>query len=217
MPSNYIILSHSLHFLFSIFPSISIFSNELVLYIRWPKYWSFSISPSNEYSWFISFRIDWFNLHIVQFSSVLSLSRVWLFPTARQGSLSFTNSQSLLKPISTESVMKSNISSSVIPFFSHLQSFPASGSFQMSQFFASGGQSTGVSASKSVFPMNIHDWSPCSSRDSQESSPNHRSNASIMWCSAFFIVQRSHPYMTTGKKNSLDYTDLCWQSNIPAF
>ena len=125
MPSNYIILSHSLHFLFSIFPSISIFSNELVLYIRWPKYWSFSISPSNEYSWFISFRIDWFNLHIVQFSSVLSLSRVWLFPTARQGSLSVTNSQSLLKPISTESVMKSNYLILCHPFLLPPSIFPS--------------------------------------------------------------------------------------------
>ena len=52
------------------------------------------------------------------------------------------------------------ISSSVFPFFSHLQSFPASGSCQMSQFFASGGQSIGVSASTSVLPMNIQDWSP---------------------------------------------------------
>ena len=52
------------------------------------------------------------------------------------------------------------ISSSVIPFSSHLQSFPASGSFPMSQFFASGGQSIGVSASASVLPMNIQDWSP---------------------------------------------------------
>ena len=61
------------------------------------------------------------------------------------------------------------ISSSVIPFSSCLQSFPASGSFQVSQFFASGGQSIGASAS--VFPMNIQNWFPCSPRNSQESSP----------------------------------------------
>jgi len=54
----------------------------------------------------------------------------------------------------------STISSSVIPFFSHLKSFPASGSFQMSQFFASGGQNTGVSASASVLPLNIQNWFP---------------------------------------------------------
>ena len=71
------------------------------------------------------------------------------------------------------------ISSSVIPFSSCLQSFPASGSFQISQFFTSGGQTIGVSASASVLPMNIQDWfplgltfgPPCSLRDSQESSP----------------------------------------------
>ena len=63
------------------------------------------------------------------------------------------------------------ISFSVVPFSSCPQSFPASGSFLRSQFFASGGQSFGVSASTSVLPMNTQDWSPCSPRDSQESSP----------------------------------------------
>ena len=50
----------------SVFPSIRIFSSELALHIRWPKYWSFGINPSNEYSWLISFRIDWFDLLAVQ-------------------------------------------------------------------------------------------------------------------------------------------------------
>ena len=68
MPSNHLILCQSLLLLPSIFPSIRVFSNELVLRIRWPKYWSFSfsISPSNENSGLISFRIDWFILLIVQ-------------------------------------------------------------------------------------------------------------------------------------------------------
>ena len=68
MPSNHLILCHPLLFLPSIFPSIRVFSNESVLRIRWPKYWSFSfsISPSNEYSGLISFRIDWFDLLAVQ-------------------------------------------------------------------------------------------------------------------------------------------------------
>ena len=65
MPSNHLILCHPL-LLSSIFPSISVFSNESVLHIRWPKYWSFSISPSNEYSGLISFRMDWFDLLAVQ-------------------------------------------------------------------------------------------------------------------------------------------------------
>ena len=70
MPSNHLILCHPLLLLPSIFPSIRVFSSESVLCIRWPKYWSFSfsirISPSNEYSGLISFRIDWFDLLSVQ-------------------------------------------------------------------------------------------------------------------------------------------------------
>ena len=127
-------------------------------------------------------------------SSIQSLSRVQLFAipwtTAHQASLSITDSWSLLKLMSIRSVIPPTISSPVVPFSSHLQSFPASGSFPMSQFFTSGSQSIGVSASASVLPMNIQDWfpmniqdwifrteysgligSPCSPRDSQESSP----------------------------------------------
>ena len=66
--SNHLILCPSLLFLPSIFPSIRVFSSELAFHIRWPKYWSFSfsISPANEYSGWISFRIDWFDLLAVQ-------------------------------------------------------------------------------------------------------------------------------------------------------
>ena len=68
MPSNHLILCHPLLLLPSIFPHIRVFSNESALCIRWPKYWifSFSISPSNEYSGLISFRIDWFDLLAAQ-------------------------------------------------------------------------------------------------------------------------------------------------------
>ena len=66
MPSNHLILCHPLLFLPSIFLSIRVFSNKSALCIRCPKYWSFSISPSNEYSGLISFRIDWFDLLVVQ-------------------------------------------------------------------------------------------------------------------------------------------------------
>ena len=79
---------------------------------------------------------------------------------ACQASLSITNSQSLLKLMSIKLVMPSNISSSVVPFSSRLQSFPASGSYPVSQFFASSGHSIGVSASASVLSMNIQDWFP---------------------------------------------------------
>ena len=106
----------------SIFPSIRVFSNESVLHIRWPKYWSFSfnISPSDEYSGLISFRIDWLDLLAVQ------------------GTL-----KSLLQ--------------------------------------------------------------------------HHTSKASILQCSAFLIVQLSHPGYDYWKNHSFDKTDLCWQSNVSAF
>jgi len=108
MPSNHLILCHPLLLLPSIFPSIRVFSNKSALRIRWPKYWSFSISisPSNEYSWLVSFRMDWFDLLAVQ----------WTL-------------KSLLQ--------------------------------------------------------------------------HHSSKASILQCSAFFMVQLSHPYMTTGKTRAL--------------
>ena len=66
MPSNHLILCSPLLLLPSIFPSIRVCSNELALHIRRPKYWSFSISPSNEYSWLISFRVDWLDLIALQ-------------------------------------------------------------------------------------------------------------------------------------------------------
>ena len=101
------------------------------------------------------------------------------------------------------------ISSSV--FSSRLQYFPASGSFQMSQFFASGGQSIRVSASASVLPKSIQDWFPLGLTGWISLQPkglksllqNHSSKASILWHSAFFIVQLSHPYITTGKTIAL--------------
>ena len=75
MLSNCFILCHPLLFLPSIFPGIKIFSNESALHIRWPKYWSFScsISPSNEYSGLISFRMDWLDLFAVQGTTLMSL------------------------------------------------------------------------------------------------------------------------------------------------
>ena len=78
MPCNHLTLCHPLLLLPSIFPSIRVFSNESVLHIRWPKYWSFSfsISPSNEYSGLISFRMDWFDLESKGFSRVFSNTAV---------------------------------------------------------------------------------------------------------------------------------------------
>ena len=106
MPSNHLILCHPILLLPSIFPSIRVFSNESALCIRWPTYWSFSISPSNKYSGLISFKIDWLDLLAVQ------------------GTL------------------------------------------------------------RSLFQ-------------------HHSSKASILWHPAFFMVQLSHPYITTGKTTAL--------------
>ena len=109
------------------------------------------------------------------------------------------------------------ISSSVVPFSSCSQSLPASESFPMSQIFAWGGQSTGVSASASVLPVNTQDWSPSEwTRRSvglldllaiqgtfTSLLQHHSSKASILRFSAFFIVQLSQPYSTTGKTIAL--------------
>ena len=109
-------------------------------------------------------RVNVFSFMRVQFSSVQSLSRVQLCETpwiaAHQPSLSITNSRSLRKLTSIESVMPSSHLILCCPLPSCPQSLPESGSFQMTQLFASGGQSTGVSASTSVLPMNTQDWSP---------------------------------------------------------
>ena len=105
-----------------------------------------------------------FSFHLDKPLVVQSLSRVQLFATpwtaAHQASLSITNSWTLLKLMSIESVMPFNHLVLVISFSSCLQSFPVSGSFQMSQLFASGGQSIGASASTSAHPMNIQDCFP---------------------------------------------------------
>ena len=142
MPSNHLILSHPLILLPSMFPSIRVFSNESSLHIRWPKYWSFSINS-------------------VQFScSVVSNS-------LRPQGLQHTRPPC---PSPTPGVYPNScplsqwchptISSSVIHFSSCLQTLPALGSFPRRQFYASGGQSIGVSASASVLPMSIQGWFP---------------------------------------------------------
>ena len=129
---------------------------------------------------------------------------------ACQASLSIINSWSLLKLMSIDWECHPTISSSVVPFSSCPQSFPAPGSFPKSQFFTSGGQSIGVSASTSVLPMNIQDWFPLGWTDWNslqskrlKSLQHHSSKASILWYYEFFIVQLSHPHMTTGKTIAL--------------
>ena len=234
MLSNHLILCRPLLFLPSIFPRIKVFSSESALHIKCPKYWSFSfsISPSNEYSVLISFRMDWLDLLAFQgtlksllqlHSSKAAISQCSAFFRVQLSHLYMTDAEAevqiLWPPVgknwliakdlypgkdwgqeekeycSVESSLVSDplrphglqhtrlpcpsatpgacsnsypsswwchpsISSSVVPFSSCLQSFPASGSFPMSQFFASGGQSSGASASASILSMNIWDWFP---------------------------------------------------------
>ena len=138
-----------------------------------------------------------------KFSSVQPLSHVWLFATpARQASLSITNAQSLLKLMSTESVMPSSHLILCRPLSSCPQTLPASGSFPMSQHFAWGGHSIEVSALASVPPKNIKDWSPSEwtgwillavQGTLQSLLQHYSSKTPILRCSAFFIVQLSHP------------------------
>ena len=219
MPSSHLILCRPLLLLPPIPPSIRIFSNESVLCIRWPKYWSlsFSISPSIEHPGLISFRVYWLDLLAVQGTlksllhhhsskaSILQCSAFfivqlshaymstgktialirWTFVgslmsllfnmLSQFSSVQFSHSvmsnslrphewQHARPPYPSPTPITNScpscwwcqpaISSSVIPFSSCPQSLPASGSFSISQLFASGGQSIGVSASVSVLPMN---------------------------------------------------------------
>ena len=123
--------------------------------LNWSR--SYSLIPGNTSAHFLI-------QDVFQFSLVQLLSRVQLFVTpwtaAHQASLSNTNSWSCSNSCPLSRWCHPTISSSVVPFSSHLQSFPASGSFPVSQFFASGGQSVGASASAAVLPMNIQDWFP---------------------------------------------------------
>ena len=107
------------------------------------------------------------------------------------------------------------ISSSVIPFSSCLQSFQASGPFPMSWLFASGGLSIAASASASALPMNIQYWpvwSPCSSRDSWESSPVPQFESTSSLVLILLFVSTLTSIDDYWKNHSFDYMDLCWQS-----
>ena len=151
------------------------------------------------------------------YQSVQSLSCVWLFVTpwtpACHASLSITNSQSLLKLMSIELVMKSNhlilCLSRSPPAFNLSQNW---GLFQVVRSSYQAAKVLELQLHHQSFQLNIQDrfpwrliiWCPCSPRDSLKSLLQHQSSrASILWCSAFFIVKFSHPYMTTGKNIAL--------------
>ena len=153
----------------------------------------------------------------LQFSSVQLLSRVWLFVTpwtaAHQISMSITNSCVYSNSCPLSQWCHPTISSSVIPFSSHFQSFPASESYPVNQFFASGGQSY-WSFSFSISPSSEYsglisfrvDWLDLLAVQGTLKSllQHHSSKASIFRDSAFFTVQLSHAYMTTGKTIALN-------------
>ena len=145
---------------------------------------------------------------VVQF-----LSCIWLFvtpwTTAHQASLSLSISRSFPKFLSIELVMLSNHLIIIHPFL--LLPFIFTASVLLSQLFALGGQSVGVLSLASVLPMNIQDWFPLGwfldllavQGTLKSLLQHHSSKASVFWCSAFFITQFSHPYMTTGKTIAL--------------
>ena len=156
-----------------------------------------------------------------QFSSVQSLSCVRLFATpctiAHQDSLSISNSWNLYSNSCPSSwCCNLTISSSAVPFYSHLQSFLASGFFPMSQFFASGGQLLEFQLQHHSFQwisrtdFRTIDWLDLLAVQGTLKSllQHHSSKASIFWHSAFFRVQLSHPYMITGKTIALTRTLL---------
>ena len=157
------------------------------------------------------------------FSSVQSLSRVRLFATpwsaAPQASLSITNSWSLLKLMSIESVMPSNHLILCCPFLLLPSIFPASGYFLMSQFFRSGGQSIGASASALVLAVNIQDLFPLgltSLISLQSRGLSKVFSSTTVQKHQFFGTQISL-WSNYWKNRSFDDMDLCWQSNVSAF
>ena len=167
-----------------------------------------SVDVTYSFRLVISFILSALYGYIVQFSCLFVSDS--LRSNVCQGSLSITNSRSPPKPMSIESMMPSNHLILCCPLLLLPSIFPASGSFPMSQLFASDGQNTGVSASTSVLPINTQDRSPLGwtgwilqSKGLKSLLQHHSSKASILRHSAVFIVQLSHPYMTTGKTIAL--------------
>ena len=160
MPSNHLNLCCPLLLPRSIFPSTRVFSNESVVHIRWPKYWSFSfsISPSNEYSELISFRIDWFAVLEVQFSSVTQLCPTLCDPMdCSMPGLPVHHQLPEFTHISIKSVMPSNHLNLCCPLLLLSSIFPSIRVFSSESVLCISCQSIGVSTSASVLPMNTQD------------------------------------------------------------
>ena len=158
------------------------------------------------------------------FSSVTQCVR--LFATtqtpAHQASLSITKLEACSNSCPSSWWCHPTISTCVFPFSSCLQSFPPSGAFPMSQFFASGGQSISVSVSVSVLPMNIQKWFPLGLTGLPSKRLSRVFSNTIVQNHQFFGAQFLYsPTLTSihdyWKNHSLEYMDLCWHSNISAF
>ena len=168
-------------------------------------------------------------LDSVQFSPVQMFSHVQQFATtwtaALQASLSITNSRRFLKLIPWSLWCHPTISSSAVPFSSHLQFFSASGSFQISvrhirepKYWSFKFSISPSNEYSGLISFRIDFFALLAVQGTLKSLLQHHSEkASILRCSAFFIVQLSHPYMTTGKTIALTRQTLCWQSNVSAF
>ena len=146
-----------------------------------------------------------------------------VMPNAAPNTVSFINSQTCSNPCALSRWCHPTISSSVLTFSFCLQSFPASGSFLMSQFFALSGQSIGASAS--VLPISIQDWFPLGwtgsislqSKNSQESSPTPQFKSIISSVLSLLYGPNLISIHDYWKNHSIDYMDLCQQSNASAF
>ena len=177
--------------------------------------------------WSVQIFIFKFLKIVTQFSSVQSLSHVQLFETpwtaACQVSLSSTNSRSPPKLMSIESVMPSNhlilcwlllLPSSIFPSI-RVFSNESVLCIRWSKCWSFGFSSSPSNVYQDWFPLRWTSFISSQSKGLSSLLQHHSSKASILRRSAFFIVQLSHPYMTTGK--TLALTDLCWQSNVSAF
>ena len=175
MPSNHLMLCHPHLLQPSIFHSIRVFSNDSALHIRWPKDWSYRfnvILPMNIQDLFPLGLTGWISLlskGLLRVSSTPQFSSVQFSCSAVSDSLRLHVLKHARPPCPYQLLeftqthvhrVDDAIQPSVIPFPSCLPSFPASGSFPISEFFTSGGQSIGVSASASVLPVSIQDWFP---------------------------------------------------------
>ena len=190
----------------------------------------FSLDWKNFPTWIGSFGLHstLFLVWYVQFSSVQSLSHVWLcdpWTAACQASLSITNSWSLLKLMAIELVMPSNRLILCWLLLLRPSSFPSIRIFSKESVLPSGGTSIGVSASASVLPMNIQDWSPLGWTGwiSLQSKGLSRvfSNTTVQkhqfFCAQFSLWSNSHIHTWLLENRSFDCMDVCWQSNVSAF